>query len=105
MAWRPREEAAKAAGYQPLPSGSGESRHHPPPSPPASQAHTALAIPSDREHAVASSLLAHACRDARQVLQELGSCTEGLDADEAAQRLRQWGPNVLASAGATPWYR
>ena len=107
-------QAPAAAGYALLPAGeesAGAPALHPQPSghPPAPQRHshhhTALSIPSDREHAVAQALLAAAHQEAPYLFAQLGTSTEGLSEEDAAARLARHGPNLLATRGAAPWYR
>lgn len=111
---------ADAAGYEPLLAGEApanappsaplpQSRHPQPAAPPHHHSHhhshTAVRIHSDREQAVAQSLLAAAHEEAPTLFALLGTSTEGLSEEEAAARLERHGPNVIATAGATPWFR
>ncbi len=117
---------AHAAGYAPLPAGEEPADSLPPalaarPGHPhqqhniaqhqhhhqqhQQQQHTSVHVRSDREAAVAQYLLAAAHQDAPALLAELGTSTEGLSEGEAAARLARHGPNVIATAGAAPWFR
>lgn len=98
MAWR--APSRSQAGYEPLPGAAADAS---PPSPPPTP-HLTLEVPSDREHAIASALLAHACREPAAVLAQLRSSAGGLEAGEAAVRLARHGPNVVATAGPPRWW-
>lgn len=94
------------ASYESLPGGEAPAALPPTaaaPSPPPPR-HLALEVPSDREHAIAAALLAHACHEPAAVLAQLVSSAGGLEAGEAAARLATHGPNVIATAGPPPWW-
>lgn len=67
--------------------------------------HTAVHIPSDHEAAVTQRLLWHAQQEAPTCLELLQSGVGGLTEEEAAHRLRRYGPNAVATQGVAAWYR
>ena len=99
----PRPDSRAAAGYEPLPEDAAPRQQLQPPL--TAAVHTALHIPSDREHAIAQQLLSFSAAQVEQVFQQLQTGTEGLSSDEAARRLQHFGPNSVATAHGAAWYR
>lgn len=85
-----RRWRAAQAGYEPLPGGerwrpagaAGAAARGPSPPP-----HAAVAIPSDREHAVTQALLSYARLDVGQLFDRFQTSSQGLEEREAARRL------------------
>ena len=99
----PRQPSRAAEVYEPLPENAAPGQHQHPPL--TAAVHTAVHIPSDREHAISQQLLSFSAAEAHQVFQQLQTGTEGLSAEEAARRLRHFGPNSLATTRGAAWYR
>jgi hypothetical protein len=99
----PRQHSRAAAGYEPLPENAAPGQRLG--CPPTGAAHTAVHIPSDREHAISQQLLSFSAAEAHQVFQHLQTGSEGLSAGEVARRLRHFGPNSLATTHGAAWYR